>query len=309
MKVNVGFSENNGAFDAKFSSLQVAVSGVVINNQDKTITENGTYTADDGFTGLGVVNVDVPSKLPSIEPLTVTENGTYTAPDGVDGYSPITVDVASSGTDERFKQLVEGTLTEIEDNEITNIAKYSFYDKYSLAKAVFPNVTRVWQGAFERSAIQEISLPKVTSIGSTNCFAYCVKLTKVYLPLVGTIFSNCFSGCYWLKVLDLPSLTNISGTYSIANCHSLTALILRGDSLCSLANTNCLSGYHFSGKVSATYNPEGLKDGYIYVPSALIEQYKVATNWVTFADQFRALEDYTVDGTTTGELDESKVNA
>jgi hypothetical protein len=33
--------------------------GVEINNQDKTITENGTYTADEGYTGLGTVEVDV----------------------------------------------------------------------------------------------------------------------------------------------------------------------------------------------------------------------------------------------------------
>lgn len=35
--------------------------GVTINNQDKTITENGTYTADSGYTGLGTVTVDVAS--------------------------------------------------------------------------------------------------------------------------------------------------------------------------------------------------------------------------------------------------------
>lgn len=34
-------------------------SGTEINNQDKTITENGTYTADEGYTGLGNVVVDV----------------------------------------------------------------------------------------------------------------------------------------------------------------------------------------------------------------------------------------------------------
>lgn len=35
-------------------------SGVIIRNQNKTITENGTYTADTGYTGLGEVIVDVP---------------------------------------------------------------------------------------------------------------------------------------------------------------------------------------------------------------------------------------------------------
>lgn len=36
-------------------------SGEEINNQDKTITTNGIYTADAGFTGLGTVTVNVPS--------------------------------------------------------------------------------------------------------------------------------------------------------------------------------------------------------------------------------------------------------
>ena len=35
--------------------------GTQINNQDKEITENGTYTADEGYTGLGTVTVNVPS--------------------------------------------------------------------------------------------------------------------------------------------------------------------------------------------------------------------------------------------------------
>ena len=36
--------------------------GSTINNQDKTITQNGTYTADSGYTGLGEVTVNVPGQ-------------------------------------------------------------------------------------------------------------------------------------------------------------------------------------------------------------------------------------------------------
>lgn len=36
-----------------------SLGGESINNQDKTITENGTYTADEGYTGLGSVTVSV----------------------------------------------------------------------------------------------------------------------------------------------------------------------------------------------------------------------------------------------------------
>ena len=34
---------------------------------------------------------------------------------------------------------------------------------------------------------------------------------------------------------------------------------------------------------------------------------KTASIWSTYASQIRALEDYTVDGTVTGELDPSKI--
>jgi hypothetical protein len=46
---------------------------------------------------------------------------------------------------------------------------------------------------------------------------------------------------------------------------------------------------------------------YIYVPSTLVDSYKTASNWSSVASRFRALEDYTVDGTTTGELDPNKI--
>ena len=42
--------------------------------------------------------------------------------------------------------------------------------------------------------------------------------------------------------------------------------------------------YHFTGEVSANYNPNGLKDGRIYVPDDKVDALKTATNWSTYAD-------------------------
>lgn len=39
-----------------------AETGTEINNQNKEVTENGTYTADEGYTGLGTVTVNVPQE-------------------------------------------------------------------------------------------------------------------------------------------------------------------------------------------------------------------------------------------------------
>lgn len=97
--------------------------GTTINNQDKTITSNGEYTADTGYTGLGTVTVNVPN--PSTGTISITENGTYNvtsyasadvdvepalttksitqngtynaSTDGADGYSSVTVNVSGGG--------------------------------------------------------------------------------------------------------------------------------------------------------------------------------------------------------------------
>lgn len=73
-----------------------------INNQDKTITENGTYTADAGYTGLGEVTINVPSEQPVITGLNVaptTSTQTIVAPSGTDGYSPVNVGAVTSSID------------------------------------------------------------------------------------------------------------------------------------------------------------------------------------------------------------------
>jgi hypothetical protein len=105
-----------------------------------------------------------------------------------------------------------------------------------------------------------------------------------------------FYGCTALTVVDVPNVTTIEAN-SLYNCSALYALILRNtESVCILSNTNALTN-------SAIAN----RTGYIYVPNSQIAFYQQGTNWSSFASQFRALEDYTVDGTTTGELDETKI--
>lgn len=68
-----------------------------VKNQHKTITENGVYRADSGYTGLGTVTVSVPEKVPILQEKTVTENGEVVADSGYDGLSKVTVNVAQTG--------------------------------------------------------------------------------------------------------------------------------------------------------------------------------------------------------------------
>ena len=74
--------------------------GETINNQDKTITTNGIYTADEGYTGLGEVDVQVAGGA-TTEELTVTPTTTTTVytPEDVDAYSKVTVNGVTNSID------------------------------------------------------------------------------------------------------------------------------------------------------------------------------------------------------------------
>lgn len=221
----------------------------------------------------------------------------------------------SDHTDE--DAIVAGTITGYKNDRVTSIGAYAFYRCESLTVAVFPSVTSIAQGAFnDCTSLTEVNFPSATSIGA-YAFYKCSSLTTADFPLVTSVVNHAFANCTSLTTANFPLVTSV-GDYAFGNstslttadfslltnigtgifyyCSALTALILRNSSLCTLSSTNAFKG-----------TPIASGTGYIYVPSALIDSYKAATNWKTYAAQFRALEDYTVDGTTTGALDESKI--
>lgn len=56
-----------------------------------SVSENGTYTPEEGVDGFAPVEVEI---NPVIESLEVSKNGVYIAPEGTDGYSPVTVNIS-----------------------------------------------------------------------------------------------------------------------------------------------------------------------------------------------------------------------
>lgn len=178
----------------------------------------------------------------------------------------------------------------------TRIGSYAFYYCSGLTSADFPKATVISTYAFYCcSALTTANFPVAVSIGG-NAFQSCSKMTTANFPKATSIGTSAFYYCSSLTTADFSAATSISG-YAFYNCSSLTALILRNTAkVCTLSNTSAFNA-----------TPIKSGTGYIYVPSALVDSYKTATNWSTYAAQFRALEDYTVDGTTTGALDSSKI--
>ena len=89
-------------------------SGQEINNQDLTITANGTYTAAEGYTGIGEATVNV---QPNLISKIVRENGTYLPGVGVDGYNEVVVNVPTPQPTLIAKTITEnGTYRASDDN-------------------------------------------------------------------------------------------------------------------------------------------------------------------------------------------------
>ena len=93
-------------------------------------------------------------------------------------------------------------------------------------------------------------------------------LDIITFPQVTSIYDEAFYGASHLTEANLPKLTYIS-TKVFSDCYELVKIFIsQTDSVCSLGNkdafTNC---YHILGTTDQFYNPDGLKDGYIYVPA------------------------------------------
>jgi hypothetical protein len=158
---------------------------------------------------------------------------------------------------------------------------------------------------FQSRGIMEFYDDRVKEIGWEMFSSYASNKgpNKLVFPnLTGVIKPHAFFKNSWnFKIIDLgnPRALQSEAFKRITN---LVALVIRGDTICTMEVTSAISDC-----------PIASGTGYIYVPRALLsdtdetKDYRRATNWSTFAAQFRALEDYTVDGTTTGELDETKI--
>lgn len=141
-----------------------------------------------------------------------------------------------------------------------------------------PKLKKIGGSAFTQAKLKEVSLSNITELKDTE-FGYCSLLKKARFDSLAKInasyyFSGIFYGCRVLETLILPSPTLVT----LANQDGLCGQIAAGQ-------------YDTIPPIHPAYKGE-LPQGYIYVPKALVEQYKVATNWVAFADKFRAIEDY-----------------
>lgn len=212
-------------------------------------------------------------------------------------------------------------LVKVDLPNVTTIGTEAFKECTNLASINLPLVNSLGTNAFATcTSLEEVDLPKAETIGA-SAFTGCSNLKKVNFPLVTTLSSGAISGTK-IETLFLPSMTTVTtrgftGSSGTALCYlktvyipnatackgnafyramNLTAIIItQTEKVCPLPDAietgSFKYAFHYLGQVDANNNPDGLKDGYIYVDKSMIEQYKIATNWSALADQFKPLEE------------------
>jgi hypothetical protein len=174
------------------------------------------------------------------------------------------------------------SLASVQLASVTSMSSRALGYTSSLKYVYAPNLTSLGYQIFIQSSIEFLDLPNVASVGEET-FRYS-GLKEAILPAL-TKFSDksSFFGCRSLKKVDIgPSFTRFNQERTFGQCSSLEALILRkNDAIVTLSKPSIFN----ESKIAAG-------TGYIYVPRVLVDSYKVGTNWSTYADQFRAIEDY-----------------
>ena len=198
---------------------------------------------------------------------------------------------------------------------ITAIEPNTFLRCRNLRTINCPNVTTIGGSAFEGcSSLTNADFPQVTHIGS-SAFSGNTRLTNASFPKATSIRSGAFSNCWALTAIDCSNVTNIDGIAFGKCCSLIKVFISQTDQVCTFSGAsdsflkeNFYDCYHIVGVKDPEYNPDGLKDGYIYAPASLLSQYKVARIWAAYASQIighenleagATLPNYTTDTFTT----------
>ena len=155
----------------------------------------------------------------------------------------------------------------------TQVGFYAFFGDKLLTSVSLPLVTSVGSYAFQNCASLTVAdFPVATSVGS-YAFQNCASLTVADFPVATSVGSYAFTGCSALTSADFPVATSIGGS-AFRYCSNLTSLTLSNTTIATLSNSLALLD-----------TPIANGTGHIYVPDDLVDQYKTATNWATYANQ------------------------
>lgn len=241
--------------------------------------------------------IDALPATPVLIPKTITENGTYAAEDdNADGYSEVEVDVSVDELKNyNLDEYIKGNLNEITTTAV-NIRQYALA-YCPLTKVNMPNAVTIGQGAFSHSNLSEVTeLPDTITTIQLDGFSYSnISLTRLpnSLTFIGnTGFFNCsnlqiteipksytdigqnvFNGCTGIITLKMPSTLISIGQYAFRYCSGLVSVDM--SEVVSIATISSTTFQHTDNCV------------FLFRDQAQLEAYASATNWAALAGRFQ----------------------
>ena len=131
-----------------------------------------------------------------------------------------------------------------------------------------------------------------TSIGA-YAFAYCLSLASIIIPDGVTLIGECaFALCTSLTSITMPDSVTSIGDSAFYGCTGLTSVTI-GNSVTSISNAAFGDCTNLTEIDFSTHNALADTSAFdntsaslvIKVPSALLDEWKAATNWSTYADK------------------------
>ena len=194
-------------------------------------------------------------------------------------------------------------------NNLTSIGQYCFGYCTNLTLTELPNsITTLNRNAFyECQNLALTKLPDNLETIGEYAFNNCTKLALTKFPeKLKTLSQNAFYGCTSLTSIELPaSLTNLQ-SYAFRKCENLVEVISKGNlsrinasvfydctSLSKLVISNVTSVTILSNASAFTNTKIANGEGYIYVPDDLVESFKSASSWSTYANQIKGISELT----------------
>lgn len=190
--------------------------------------------------------------------------------------------LSNSNCDTTTIALIEGTLSEINNDIIDSLRSYTFIHCDNLMKVKLTNCSNIGMYAFGHCFdLQQVDLPSCITLES-HAFAGCTQLSEVNLPKCQILLSNVFYACTRLISIALPECSYI-GPNAFSTCTRLFSLTLMSNSMVQLASNYSPWNHFYSTPIGGYTNNTDGQYGSVYVPESLVTAYQNDPVWASIS--------------------------
>lgn len=249
-----------------------------IQNHDASLNKEDTINSSNSIINQSLISTNIPSSI-ELLPASFFVN--------CQGLKTVVIEPGITDlSNSMFKNCISLESVSL-PNTIVSLCGHGIFENCSSLKALdLPESLKVlgYSAYFYESGIEELNLKNVEQVGAGSVTVGMNSLKRLIMPKVketGNSFT--IDGCINLEYFEAGELIKLHWAYN--PMPNLKTLIIRTpDQVCELVNNYLTTDTH------PLVN--------IYVPDNLVDQYKIATNWISVADRIKPLSEFIPAGGT-----------